>query len=372
MRFTLDDLTGPVRRLVRSDTAVPTSWVADELTGGYGNPATAGIHRVRGTAIGPDESMAWDMVVKIIQDPAKVGMGFLGSASDHWNYWRREAELHVSGFFDRLPDVFSYPVCFGVDERRNGDVWLWLEHVPDAGDRWTAQRFDDVAYRAGRFNGAFVAGRPLPDVDALQHDFMRSWGRTLTDVLPYLADPHGARWFWNHPGIVELFGPPESSSVRRFLHDLDRHHAALDRLPRTLCHRDLWLTNVLWPDPDRCVLIDWGLAGTGPVGEELVQLTWSATDRELTIDPMVPYLTGLRDKGWVGDETLVHYGQMASFGARVGPLLIIELHDTDGLRKPVRSEADAAALITDDLLDAAVRMAGELRRATALANEMLG
>ena len=63
-----------------------------------------------------------------------------------------------------LPGGIAAPRCFAVEERADDSCWLWLEVVRDAvGPRWSLADYAQAADRLGRFNGAYLAGYPLPD-----------------------------------------------------------------------------------------------------------------------------------------------------------------------------------------------------------------
>lgn len=366
------DLIVPVRRCLRSDTAVPTSWTAEELSGGFGNPVTAGVFRVSGAADDTSGPVSWRMVLKAYQDPRAVGMAHLGSADDHWNYWRRELDLATSPFFDDLPGFFSVPAVYGTEERADGQVWIWTENVHDAGAAWDEARFVDVAYRVGRFSGTYPAGTPLPANRSLCPDFAGSWIRTLLDVFPYLTDPDDRRWFWEHPTVVRLLGPPTANPLLAFVDDVDRHRAVLGLLPQTLCHRDLWPTNILWPTPQRCVVIDWGMVGPGPVGEDLAQLSYGAYELGIAERLIAAYVAGLRASGWTGPEDVVHYAHEASAAVRNGFLLIGLLHGPVTEPQRITTHPEAAAVITDAVVGDHPGIVQVVAAATTNAMAMLG
>jgi len=302
------------------------------------------VHRVTGTAQG----RMWSMVLKVVQDPATIGLDFIGSYPGHYNYWQREPLLHAAGFFQGLPDAFSYPRGLGVVRPTTQQTWLWLEDVPDDGSPWDHGRLADAAYRAGRFHGSYLVDAVLPDLPCLTTPFLRSWVSTTTSgLLPYLTDPADTDVYWARPEVAALRVASADHRLRELLARLEPHFRLLDRMPRTLNHRDLWPTNLLYAGDGRPTLIDWGLASIGPVGEELVQLQWHPAEHGLRTPLAMPYLEGLRDSGWAGEKQTVSYSLAVSFAARVGTLLLVLLHYMPVKSKgPSRDLAQADGLIS--------------------------
>src|SRR5262245_52154135 len=67
------------------------------------------------------------------------------AASDdprHWNYWRREAEVYTSGLAAHWqPYGIRAPRLLACVERPDGDLALWLEHVPgEPATAWNVAR----------------------------------------------------------------------------------------------------------------------------------------------------------------------------------------------------------------------------------------
>lgn len=151
--------------------------------------------------------------------------------------------------------------------------------------------------------------------------------------------------------VTALLGAAKNNPLLAFADALDRHRAVLDQLPQTLCHRDLWQTNILWPTSERCVVIDWGIVGPGPVGEDLAQLSWSAHDLGITSQLADAYVAGLRGSGWTGEEVLVRYAHAASVAVRHGFLLLGLLHGGPADLRRISSGRAAAARITADALE---------------------
>ncbi|MEU0068368.1 hypothetical protein ABZ027_02145 [Streptomyces sp. NPDC006332] len=79
------------------------------------------------------------------------------AASDeprHWNYWRREADVHVSGLAQLWrPYGIRAPRLLACVERQDGDVALWLElpgAAPAPGGRWNSTSSTSVASASRR------------------------------------------------------------------------------------------------------------------------------------------------------------------------------------------------------------------------------
>lgn len=63
--------------------------------------------------------------------------------------------------------------------------------------------------------------------------------------------------------------------VRQMLIDIDERadeiFARIEKLPLVLCHRDFWVTNLIY-DEGNFALIDWDTSGWGYLGEDLASL----------------------------------------------------------------------------------------------------
>jgi hypothetical protein len=104
---------------------------------------------------------------------------------------------------------------------------------------------------------------------------------------------------------------------------------ALDRLPQTLCHFDIFRRNLFARraagGDDQTVAIDWAFAGQGALGEELVPLVLASVmffevglDQAQALEEIAleGYLEGLRDAGWQGDPRQVRLGYAAAASLR--------------------------------------------------------
>jgi len=95
----------------------------------------------------------------------------------------------------------------------------------------------------------------------------------------------------------------------------------LDKVPRTLCHRDFNAANLFVrgdaEEGGQTVAIDWDCAGIGTIGEDIADLVGEALVF-FAFDPtqagklketvLSSYLAGLREVGWRGDHQLLRLG----------------------------------------------------------------
>ncbi|MGD2147348.1 MAG: phosphotransferase [Anaerolineae bacterium] len=349
-------LTLAVRRALARSTAEVLDWQTTPLPGGEGNPVSLGLYRISGLAMDQGRTRAWSLVLKMAQSPANVGAVDMGEGEDgtHWNYWKREMLLYQSDLLDHLPQGLAAPCCYGTEERPGDVIWLWLEDVQEVSDRpWPLDRYALAARHFGRFNGAYLAGRPLPCYAWLGVRLLDQWCRGLLAETPLFSDFARRPNMWDHPLVRRIYPPHDANPFLHLLMNRDRFLAALDGCPRTLCHQDAYPTNLTASrgedGEEVTVALDWAMAGIGPVGEELAQLAIGAVDRLPTAPTrdvsgvlFAGYLDGLRDSGWHGDPLVVRFGYAASTALRIGPWLLWLLHRAFEERNALEAPALAA------------------------------
>lgn len=89
-----------------------------------------------------------------------------------------------------------------------------------------------VASHLGRFNGAYLAGRPLPDHPWLSRDDAREWVERCAEWVPGAIRDLTT---WQRPALRRDFPVPVTDGLVRLWEERERLLTALDQLPRTLC-----------------------------------------------------------------------------------------------------------------------------------------
>lgn len=250
-----------------------------------------------------------------------------------WNYWAREAEVYSDprlrgSLADTGLDIPLAEVTVGEDTTE-----LWLEDV-----RGTAgaefELLDHVAVAAGL--GRWQA-RPLhPTPDWASRGFLRAYATTRPADYQ-LIDNDAA---WAQPLIRDNWPADLREGWTRLLAHQNDLFDVMEQLPRTLCHLDAWVANVIRRPRGEIVLLDWAFAGDGAVGEDLgnylpdavFDLFWPAERlAELETACWPAYLGGLHERGWSGSDRDARLGVVASCVKYVWlvPLLLKQAGDIE-------------------------------------------
>jgi hypothetical protein len=305
-------LTPVVRQALDNPTVEIVDWCCEQLHRGAG--AGAGVYRFSGTGRGQAGATEWSLILKVVQ-PAPGGDNI-----SSWNYYKREADAYRSGWLDDLPGGLAAPRHFGTAEHADGTCWTWLEDVTkDVGAHWPLEHYGVVARHAGQFNGAYLVDRTLPSWAWLSSGWLRAYVNTNASTMPQI------RSSFHVPLVLRAWPGGVSDSLFRLWEERDLFFDALDRLPQTLCHLDLFRRNMLarkTADGDiQTVAVDWAYTGRGAIGEELVPLVLASVsffEIELSQGQALQdvvfegYLAGLRDAGWQGDPRQVRLGYTAA------------------------------------------------------------
>ena len=276
-------------------------------------PSVRALSRWTGRALVDGTERDWSLILKAwLRDPKT-------DPPTVWNYWKREFLAYSSGVLDELSGIVA-PGLFGAVDQ--GDVL-------EAEISWETDRYVLAARHLGRFNGSYLADRPIPAAPFLTRTYLRSW----TNWIPWL-DPARSAQTWSDPVVAAAIPSPPIDRLERLHANVASLFDRLEALPQTLSHLDAWRANLIGArsgtGEDRTVAIDWSFVGMAPAGQEVAVLVggshiWlDAEPDELTTmsaRSFAAYVEGLRDAGWRGDERLVRFAYAASAALYMVPPL---------------------------------------------------
>jgi hypothetical protein len=305
-------LTPLVQSALGEKAVEVTAWECEQLHGGIG--VGTAIYRFSGEGHDRGQKVPWSLILKTIHP---VGGNLDASA---WNYYRREPDAYQSGWLDDLPGGLAAPRCFGVVEHPDRACWIWLEDVAEEiGTHWPLEHYGVVARHLGQFNGAYLVDRPLPNWPWLGSEWLGKYIAVSAPAMPIIRDS------LDHPLVRRVWPGSASDRLFRLWEERDLFLDALDRLPQTLCHLDMFRRNLFArrtvDGDDQTVVIDWSFVGRGAIGQELVPLAlagvaFSEVDfahaQALEDIAFEGYLEGLHNAGWRGDPRQVRLGYTAA------------------------------------------------------------
>ncbi|GAA4965154.1 aminoglycoside phosphotransferase [Kineococcus glutinatus] len=267
-----------------------------------------------------------------------------------WNHWAREAAVYTD------PRLRAGLTGTGLDlpaaevEHRELSIELWLEDVHGtAGGDFTLD--DHVAAAAGL--GRWQARPPHPVPTWASRGFLRAYSTSRPGDLSLLGDDAEADAAWAQPLIRDTWPAHLRAGWRRLLAHREDLLGLMEQLPRTLCHLDAWVSNVIRRPTGEVVLLDWSFAGDGAVGEDLgnylpdavFDLFWPAERLvELEAACWPAYLDGLRAGGWDGSEREARLGVVASCVKYAWLLPLLLQQAGDGEHAAYHRRADAEHL----------------------------
>jgi hypothetical protein len=225
-------------------------WVA--LPGGSGT-STVGVWRA---ALGGRPVVIKRLAAPVAGDPVELG------APDQVGYWRREADVLLTGLTSSTPGLRAAAASVEEDAEGITIVRDWTEDAASSG------LF--LALAIGRF-----AGADLPRPRFLARHLLR-------DRLTRVARAGG----WSTLARTTVADVADHLWRRR-----ERFLDLAEALPQVPQHGDPTPANLPGREGDDAVAIDWGTLGTGPVGGDLGYLALSSREE---FEPLLDaYLLGL-------------------------------------------------------------------------------
>lgn len=246
-----------VSLLLEKESIQLGDWTASPIHGGLDK--NNALIRCKGHVTEAGQNLPWSLVIKIT---CKVPEN---DDPTGYQYWKREALVYQTDLSRRLPGQVSTPRCLAVDEQSNDSIWIWMEDITDDyGETWPLETYEQAAYQLGLFNGAFLAGKALPDEHWLAHNFLRSYVERAAPTIAFIRKNPAHKlvrslYGKNLPLILALW------QVRGELLD------SLERDPQAFCHQDAFKRNLFF-QKGKLIAIDWGFCGNAPAGAELVPM----------------------------------------------------------------------------------------------------
>ena len=216
--------------------------------------STVGVWR---TALGGQPVVIKRLAAPGEHDPPEL------SDPQHFGYWRRAADVVVSGMLTDTPGL-RCPAQSAVDEDVEG-ITLTQEWVEDAANSGLF-----VARSLGRFAGAEVGEPAWLARDQLRDRMARVQRRGGWTTLARTTVADVADHLWGRRGALLT---------------------ALDDLPQVPQHGDPVPANLPGRESDEVLAVDWSTFGTGPVGGDLGYYSLAAREE---LEPLLDaYLIGL-------------------------------------------------------------------------------
>lgn len=327
-------LTPLVQRAMHREEAKILHWQVQPLIGGV--ELRSSLYRFSGDARVKTERFPWSLILKIIQSSD-------GGNDDpqSFRYWRREALAYQSGVLNNLPGGVTAPQCYATEEMSDGAYWIWMEDVKDEiGNVWALETYGVVARCLGRFNGAYLAGKPLPDGPWVTHHWLQTYLEHAAPAVDRLIHS------MDHPLIRRCLPGFTPDFIRHIWDERLEVLELLEQLPQTFCHQDAFRRNLFFrrtpAEQPEVVAVDWSYSGIAAVGSEIAPLVHASLSfgavplgeafqlEQIVLDG---YMDGLREVGWQSDPDSIRFSFTASaywryaLGAFAGEMLIWMLEE---------------------------------------------
>ena len=330
-QFDSETLTPLARLAVGQGDLCLEGWQVQALSGGFDQGSS--VQRISGVGEVNGKSTPWSLILKTIT--CTPGNSASPQAS---HYWQREPNYYQSGLLDDLPTGLRAPRCYAVVEHPES-FQLYFEDLKDAFNGpgpdhgWPMETYRTAARCLGEFNGAYLAGVPIPAAEWIPRQWL---GVYLEEAAPNMDLFFRSL---DHPMLKRCFRTLSPTLIRQAWEQRHEILAALERLPQVFCHQDAFSRNLFSErvaGGERLAAVDWSYAGPGALGCELAPLVSASmglgTDHfaqggRLAQSALEGYLEGLSVAGWRGNPDLVRFGFSANcfwrypIGAMIGEFI---------------------------------------------------
>lgn len=277
----------------------------------------------------------WDVVLKIQKKWDRIGDP---------ESWKREFLMYHNNIFEKLPNNLSAPKCYEM-KIENNEVWLWLENIKGTSNKdISIDDYEIIAKNIGQYQGK---------VNSEKDNNMYSWMSSRYWYAITLVN-------WCTVGILHLDDEMNNIDKRELdLSTIDSLYTIwnikdelldiMNKLPKTLCHRDFHPANIFITKEkgkeSNITLIDWDCVGIGVLGEDIADLlgetlTYYDFDLRKASDLMdiifSNYMTGLREVNCNVEEELVRLGYTMCFILHWGFRVYQELKYTEDVKVKAR------------------------------------
>ncbi len=289
------------------------------------------VYHLTGTGNNEEEEIPWSIFLKVLSPMIDIE-----PSSDL--SWKHESLIYQSNLKEHLPEGLSVPRCFEVVYKSESEIWIWLEDVTEEPHLpWTLNRYQLAAQHLGRLNGEWIE-----KLKTTSRPWLNKSNRLRKVVKRGASGIELLRQSLNHPNVSRFYSKVMVNDIFRFWAERQTFLQVLDNLPQTFCHLDASRRNIFSrrkanENSEETVLIDWGYAGIGAVGEEIASLgngalLWFEFEKNEAqkVNEVIfeGYLEGLSDAGWNKDGHLARYGYTSASALRYitrGPEMIVPL-----------------------------------------------
>jgi hypothetical protein len=187
--------------------------------------------------------------------------------------WRREYDIYqkIDDLNSVLPDNIRLPVCYYAEEFVREDTPVWQIYMEDAdgisSNKLTLDMLEYAMTELGKFQGYVCKNKPesLQNIACFSNRGFINTERVIF-IYKEVADNI-------EPSDCDMIPEHLRNIITdRIFTNIENTMSIANRLPKTLCHRDMQCENIFLSNVNIITLIDWDCAGWGFIGEDVIQM----------------------------------------------------------------------------------------------------